>query len=237
MLGWLAVVVLAAVGTSEAAKCESFVLVFCALACARATLTLTAAVRGVAPEDAGKYAAGATFSCFDGTKRIPFDRVNDDYCDCPDGSDEPGTSACSSGSFFCANRGHESKRIHSAQVDDGVCDCCDGSDEASLPCSNNCREVGEKMRLERARQAEEVRAALGVRQTYLDKARAELPAKRTRREELQGLMATEDAVLEAVNLKKLGRCHCCSHVSVVNFFQIFLFVSLLPAFKASWLWG
>ncbi len=162
------------------------------------------AVRGGAPEDAAKYTGGDTFACFDGSKSVPFTRVNDDYCDCADGSDEPGTSACASGKFFCLNRGHESKRIHSSQVDDGVCDCCDGSDEASMPCGNTCRELGEKTRQERARHVEEVRTALGVRQSYLDKARAELPAKRTRRDELQGRMATEDAVLEAVNLKKIG---------------------------------
>ena len=32
-----------------------------------------------------------TFTCKDGSLVLPIQRVNDDYCDCPDGSDEPGT--------------------------------------------------------------------------------------------------------------------------------------------------
>lgn len=38
------------------------------------------------------YKERKSFLCIDGSKMIPFEQVNDDYCDCADGSDEPGES-------------------------------------------------------------------------------------------------------------------------------------------------
>ena len=35
------------------------------------------------------------FQCLQSKELIEKDLVNDDYCDCSDGSDEPSTSACS----------------------------------------------------------------------------------------------------------------------------------------------
>lgn len=83
---------------------------------------------------------------------LDFDQVNDNFCDCPDGSDEPGTSLCPNGRFYCANLGHIPQYIPSFLVDDGVCDyslCCDGSDEnGTIQCPNRCLELHEKLEAE-----------------------------------------------------------------------------------------
>ncbi|CAM9303613.1 unnamed protein product, partial [Discosporangium mesarthrocarpum] len=89
--------------------------------------------RGVGREDAAQYAAArdsGKLNC-DSGKSVIWDWVNDDYCDCEDGRDEPGTSACATGVFHCLNRGHRATRLPSSRVGDGICDCCDGSDEDS----------------------------------------------------------------------------------------------------------
>lgn len=48
--------------------------------------------RGVPPNLLPQYklAEGATFHCLNGQGSVPASRINDDYCDCSDGSDEPG---------------------------------------------------------------------------------------------------------------------------------------------------
>lgn len=104
-----------------------------------------AAVRGVDPSHLHRY-SGTAFACFDGSGSFTSAYVvNDDYCDCADGSDEPGTSACAQSSdsrFFCTNERSISKLIYSSRVQDGVCDCCDGTDEQSGSCPNSCEQEG-----------------------------------------------------------------------------------------------
>lgn len=89
--------------------------------------------RGVPPDKADIYQEAFEKNIWKcGSKTLPFSAINNNICDCEDGSDEPGTSACPNGSFFCPNYAFQPQTIPSYQVDDGVCDCCDGSDETGV---------------------------------------------------------------------------------------------------------
>jgi protein kinase C substrate 80K-H len=128
--------------------------------------------------------------------------VNDDYCDCPDGSDEPGTAACAHLSplsphtlvekpfngpnitaalpgFYCKNKGHLPSYVPFTNVNDGVCDyelCCDGSEEweslGGVKCKDRCDEIGKEWRKQDAARAKSASNAA--------KKRAELVLEATR---------------------------------------------------------
>lgn len=127
--------------------------------------------RGVSLSKASLYSPTKDFTCFDGTVTIPFNYVNDDYCDCFDGSDEPGTSACLNGVFHCTNAGHRAQNIPTSRVNDGVCDCCDGTDEyvTANACPNTCEELGKEARAEAIRLAELHKAGSHIRLELIEK--------------------------------------------------------------------
>ncbi|KAG6738870.1 hypothetical protein POTOM_058493 [Populus tomentosa] len=75
---------------------------------------------GIHPLDE-KYFGSQVIKCKDGSKSFSRDRLNDNFCDCLDGTDEPGTSACPSGKFYCRNAGSTPKFIFSSRVNDQIC--------------------------------------------------------------------------------------------------------------------
>ncbi|CAE6425304.1 unnamed protein product [Rhizoctonia solani] len=136
---------------------------------------------GVSPQSASLYApiistSPATWKCLDGSKTILYSAINDDFCDCPDGSDEPGTSACPNGTFYCTNEGHIGATIKSSRVNDGICEpeCCDGSDEPSGVCPNQCKEIGEKYRTEQEAERKLRKTGAKIRSSYISYAKKEV---------------------------------------------------------------
>ena len=179
--------------------------------------------KGVNPELSPFYStlSSGKFHCLDGSATIPSDQVNDDYCDCEDGSDEPGTSACSNASFFCPNVGHAAKSVVSSRVNDGICDCCDGSDEWDNGlCEDNCDEMGAEARREAERLAKIAAEGVGKRREMSKQGKDMKSSKEQEmkllEEEIEGLRSQEaereaakkeaedkeKVVLDAFNAKK-----------------------------------
>uniref|UniRef100_H2Z0K0 Glucosidase II beta subunit N-terminal domain-containing protein n=1 Tax=Ciona savignyi TaxID=51511 RepID=H2Z0K0_CIOSA len=120
------------------------------------------------------------FTCFSGNQSIVWSAVNNDYCDCEDGSDEPGTSACKNGKFYCEP---EHQYLPSSRVNDGICDCCDGSDEwkgvtippdLNLPVSDDvqrapCHDTCMDYEHTKMRELNIIKEGSVVRQSYVEK--------------------------------------------------------------------
>ncbi|CAF3133827.1 unnamed protein product [Rotaria socialis] len=164
-------------------------------------------LRGVPSSLQSKYAQLKSFACLDGSSTIPFEYVNDDYCDCRDGSDEPGTSACPNGRFFCENEGYIGTSIPSHLVGDGICDCCDGSDEyeTSVVCNNTCFELAQKSRAEH--EARRILHEVGVakKKDIMVKSIVAVSARKARLLELeQELQTIDNELKEKEALKQLA---------------------------------
>ncbi|KAI0565824.1 Glucosidase II beta subunit-like protein [Gracilaria domingensis] len=98
---------------------------------------------------------------------LPDHRINDDYCDCADASDENRTSACSNGFFTCQNVQYRPVQIYSSWVHDGSCDCCDGSDEPPGACPDTCAALRAADLKEATQKADIVRRGIATRKSYV----------------------------------------------------------------------
>eukprot|EP00960_Hanusia_phi_P065285 766053-Hanusia_phi.AAC.3 len=161
-------------------------------------------IRGVQPEDAHLYAKKDMFTCKDGSSTFSFDKVNDEFCDCNDGSDEPGTAACANGVFWCANKGWKAKLLFSSRVNDGVCDCCDGSDEHSgiVSCANRCQEEGAEQRNLLMRSIQLHEQGVAKRPEYVARAHAFREAVFKRRDDLAKLIQEVSQKIDVLQVQK-----------------------------------
>ncbi|XP_067320139.1 glucosidase 2 subunit beta [Anolis sagrei] len=153
--------------------------------------------RGVSLTNHHFYDESKPFTCLDGSATIPFDRVNDDYCDCKDGTDEPGTAACPNGRFHCSNAGYRPQYIPSSRINDGICDCCDATDEynSGIVCENTCKEMGRKEREALKQKAEVAREGFEIKKALMEEASKRKEEKQKKLVELQeGKKSVEEQV-------------------------------------------
>ncbi|KAI6247816.1 Glucosidase 2 subunit beta [Erysiphe necator] len=184
--------------------------------------------RGVGPEFAKFYQSDTGFQCiFNPSITLKLSQVNDDYCDCPDGSDEPGTAACSyisplspkqpikSGSFnttlaipgfYCKNKDHIPSYLPLSNVNDGVCEyefCCDGSDEwarvGGIMCDNRCGEMGKEWKRQQAIKENTLRVALQKRAQLVSEAKSVRSGVEAKVKELE--RETAELELKDIDLK------------------------------------
>ncbi|KAF2144916.1 uncharacterized protein K452DRAFT_284297 [Aplosporella prunicola CBS 121167] len=190
-----------------------------------ATAAESSRPRGVGPEFAKFYKDPDHFTCISNPSlQLSLSQINDDYCDCPDGSDEPGTAACSYLSplsphsadditsddinttialpgFYCKNKGHIPSYVPFTSVNDGICDyqaCCDGSDEwegvGGVKCPDKCKEIGKEWRAQDEQRQKSLSAA--------NRKRKELVAEAARlKKEVEDRISTLGTQVEGHEIK------------------------------------
>ncbi|VDM22913.1 unnamed protein product [Hydatigera taeniaeformis] len=143
------------------------------------------------------------FTCLDKSATIPWDRVNDDYCDCLDGSDEPGTSACPDMEFYCPNVDHEGVFIHSSFVNDMVCGILANLIIAALLHKRYALMQSRALAKEREEQVQkrrkEIESGHQIYQEYVTRKAVELAEEAKRQAEEAEKRALEEAEKQMLN--------------------------------------
>ena len=146
-----------------------------------------------------------TFKCLDNSMTIPLSSFNDNYRDCPDGSDEP-SSPDGFGLFTCKNNGYIPHTIPRWSVGDGICDCCDGSDELFNPhanCSNTCQQLEQERQTIVERLQSVYEKGLRMKSKMIEKGIAIRANATTRSLKLEEKIKKCDRKLEIINAIKV----------------------------------
>nr|CAG4717052.1 unnamed protein product [Naegleria fowleri] len=177
---------------------------------------------GVGPDLLEKYIQKSEqqqFQCLQSKEMISFDSVNDNYCDCKDGSDEPGTSACSNAvlsfnsdtKFYCKNKYFKPQYISHSKVNDGVCDCCDGSDEnfastfgeASMNvCEDTCKELGKEIVASLQNEINAMKSAMNSVAADIEYGKSKISEFENQQKDLTQSIADKEKLLEELKTKK-----------------------------------
>ncbi|CAI5738326.1 unnamed protein product [Hyaloperonospora brassicae] len=160
--------------------------------------------RGISPQMLQKLRTVSSFHCDDRRQQLPLSRLNDNYCDCADGSDEPGTSACShtKAVFHCENAGFFATDLPTSRVNDGVCDCCDGSDEyaSGASCASQCANEMQRFMEDKKELMQQVDAGLKDRAVLVAEGH-----KRWNEEELKMRQLEANVASLRVNVEQLNK--------------------------------
>ena len=167
--------------------------------------------RGVAQSRQEKFSAD-DFQC-DVSRVLKREYINDNYCDCDDGTDEPGTSACSNIfptedsrdsllGFYCVNKGHRGKYIPGSRVDDDLCDCCDGSDEGVGTCQDTCLAASEAAHAANRKRIDRLEIGSKKREEYVERGKNEAERRMLTIRELETKVETLEGKSKMLEAEK-----------------------------------
>ncbi|TFY59433.1 hypothetical protein EVG20_g7791 [Dentipellis fragilis] len=154
---------------------------------------------GVAPEAQHLFYesdSAQMWTCLDGSKQIPLKAVNNGYCDCPDGTDEPGTGACL----------------------DSMQECCDGSGKHSEVCSTKCIESGETRRKKQEAERKVRKKGFEIRSTYIASAKHFKDMLKSMIADWQNMITVREE--DAARLKRSSSCFSCIRLSLIIYADI-----------------